>query len=544
MRAAIYARYSTDLQSEKSVEDQVALCRAHAARERIDVVAAYDDKGRSGATIAGRPGLQALLAAALTGGFDAILVEHLDRLSRDLADLAEMHKRLAFIGVKILAVHGGEADLMRVGLEGLMGQLHRENNAKKVRRGLAGVVRSGRSAGGRAYGYRPAPGRPGELVVEEAEAAVVRRIFAEYLGGRTPREIAQGLNADRVPAPRGAYWRAATIGGNKARGYGMLRNPLYAGRIVWGRVTMVRDPGTGKRLSRAAGEAARHEAAAPHLAVVEAEAFAAATRRMAERAELGPRGTRRPRHILSGLLRCAACGSGMPVKDRDHGRTRIVCAGAHEAGICAARAPVYLDRVERCVVGRLAEALADREALELYVSAYNDEMRRLTAGAGAARAKLEARLGQIEREHARTLDGYVKGFVSPAEAEAILPKLREDRAAVEAELARADKPAPAVRLLPSAVTRFAGQAEGLARAMAEGLTPDGEAAIALRALVRAVVVHPRNEKGALIVEIEGALPSLPGDASPSPWGGRMVAGERLILPPLDVSVPFSIIAAA
>jgi site-specific DNA recombinase len=63
-RAAIYARFSTDLQNEKSIEDQIAMCRAHAKQQGLNVVATYDDKPRSGASVFGRDGLGLLMDAA------------------------------------------------------------------------------------------------------------------------------------------------------------------------------------------------------------------------------------------------------------------------------------------------------------------------------------------------------------------------------------------------------------------------------------------------------------------------------------------------
>ncbi|WP_204310882.1 recombinase family protein, partial [Escherichia coli] len=65
--------------------------------------------------------------------------------------------------------------------------------------------------------------------------------------GETPREIAKALNAERIPAPRGGVWMANTIAGNVGRGGGLLRNPIYEGRIEWGRARMVLDPKTGRR---------------------------------------------------------------------------------------------------------------------------------------------------------------------------------------------------------------------------------------------------------------------------------------------------------
>ena len=101
MRTAIYARFSTELQHERSIEDQFALCRAYAAKNGLEVAAVYDDRARSGASILGRDGLMRMMDAARDGAFDVILVEALDRLSRDQEDLAGIWKRLNFLGIEL-----------------------------------------------------------------------------------------------------------------------------------------------------------------------------------------------------------------------------------------------------------------------------------------------------------------------------------------------------------------------------------------------------------------------------------------------------------
>ena len=209
LRAALYARFSTDLQSDRSIDDQLALCREHAGRLGLTVVATYTDRARTSASLIGRDGILRLMEDARAGRFDLVVVEALDRLSRDQEDLAGIHKRLDFGGIGIEAVHDGRADAIQVGIRGLVGHLFLADLKHKVRRGMQGVVRDGRSAGGRAYGYAPVPSQPGELTVVEAEAAVVRRIFGEYLAGDTPRTIAGRLNAEGVPPPRGARWNAS-----------------------------------------------------------------------------------------------------------------------------------------------------------------------------------------------------------------------------------------------------------------------------------------------------------------------------------------------
>src|SRR5262249_15811275 len=145
----------------------------------------------------------------------------------------------------------------------------------------------------------PVPGKRGERVIIEEEAAIVRRVFAEYVAGRTPRDIAIDLNRDNVKPPRGEFWSAGTIHGNRARGSGLLSNALYDGRLVWNKVTMKKDPATGKRISRVNPESEWQTTAVPHLRIVDADTFTAARERMDSRSHEAPAKARRPRHLLS-----------------------------------------------------------------------------------------------------------------------------------------------------------------------------------------------------------------------------------------------------
>lgn len=89
MRAAIYARFSTDMQRDASIEDQVRSCRDHAVRQGLTVVEVYSDRAISGASLV-RIGMQKLLRDGRNGAFDVVLSEGLDRLSRNQADIAQI----------------------------------------------------------------------------------------------------------------------------------------------------------------------------------------------------------------------------------------------------------------------------------------------------------------------------------------------------------------------------------------------------------------------------------------------------------------------
>src|ERR1700680_1927260 len=133
-RAAIYARFLTDLQTEKSIEDQIALCRVRAKRDGFAVVATYEDRALSGASLHGRKGLADLMCGAAAKNFDVVIVEELDRLSRDMEDLAGIYTRLNFCGIEIVSAHEGKADRLRIAIRGLIGSIYLDDLARKVRR--------------------------------------------------------------------------------------------------------------------------------------------------------------------------------------------------------------------------------------------------------------------------------------------------------------------------------------------------------------------------------------------------------------------------
>jgi site-specific DNA recombinase len=97
MRAAIYARFSSDLQDLRSIADQVELARRYAEGRSLNVVGVYDDAAISGASTLNRPGLLRLIADAQAHRFDAIVTESLDRLSRSQADIAALFEKLQFL---------------------------------------------------------------------------------------------------------------------------------------------------------------------------------------------------------------------------------------------------------------------------------------------------------------------------------------------------------------------------------------------------------------------------------------------------------------
>jgi DNA invertase Pin-like site-specific DNA recombinase len=522
-KAALYARYSTDLQSERSVDDQFALCEEFATRNGYEVAGEYSDRARSGSSTHGRNGLRRLMDDAREGRFDLVIVEALDRLSRDQEDLAGLHKRLSFANVEIIAVHDGRADAVQIGIRGLVSTLFLADLKHKIRRGMDGLVRDGKTAGGRAYGYRPTPGDPGHLQIHEGEAAIVRRIFAEYLDGRSPREIAGRLNADGVPPPRGTKWNASTINGSRERMYGIIQNPLYAGRIVWNRVRMVRDPETGRRVSRVNPQEEWREAEAPQLAIIDAETYEAARARKDARGGPHKPIVRRRKRVLSGLLRCGHCGGGMTMHDQRGDVVRVRCSTEKESGACDNTRRYRLDRIEVAVVGGLLERLRDPALITAYVDAYQAERR----DEAKARGKIERKIALVDAQISRLIRRSIRDDVMTDDdvAREMAP-LRAEQTALKRQLDAA--PAPAIaELHPATVDRYKQTLATLgARLTQVDPVDDREIVDAFRALVDHVIVHDKPD-GGVEVEVVGRLSALVGQPAGDAWGVSLVAEEGL-----------------
>jgi site-specific DNA recombinase len=509
-RAFFYARYSTDLQNEKSVEDQIVLCKAYAKIQGLTVVGGEYDRAKSGASTFGRAGLTRIIEAATRGEFDVLISEHPDRISRDMADLAGIHKTLEFRGIEMNCVNTGRMDSLQIGMHGVVGQMQREEGAKKVRRGLAGVVRDGRSAGGRAYGYRPILGKPGELEIIEAEAEIVRRVFAAYAVGIAPRAIATTLNNEAIAAPRGTRWNASTINGSGKRGHGILRNPLYSGLQIWNRVRMLKDPSTGKRVSRVNAQSDWHTIECPHLRIVDQPLFDRVAVRMASVGGGHAAHAPKSKRLLSGLLRCGCCGGGMSIIGSDRSGPRIQCNVFKESGACDNAARYYVQKIEGIVVGALRQQLSDPNLIREYVKAYRDERNRTESEARRKRSTLERDYAKSKSEIQRIVGSIAKGLITEDEAATLLGAARLELARLEAQLATADCRTNVIELHPQAVQRFKENLDSLAEVLTQDALPDLELTGTFRSLVESVVVKPRKAGEEHEVSIRGYLASLMG----------------------------------
>ncbi|WBO24343.1 recombinase family protein [Sphingomonas abietis] len=530
-RAALYARYSSDQQSASSIDDQMRICREQAAREGWQVVGSYKDAALSGASVTLRPGIQALLQDSHAGRFEVVLAEALDRISRDQADVATLYKHLQFAGVRIVTLAEGEISELHVGLKGTMNALFLKDLAKKTHRGLRGRVEKGKAGGGLCYGYDVVKrldgnGEPvrGERTINEGEAAIVRRVFRDFANGMSPQAIIERLNADGVRGIDGKLWTATTLRGHAKRGTGFLNNELYVGRLVWNRQRYVKDPRTGKRVSRINPESEWIIADVPDLRIVDEGLWEAVkTRQQALSIQFadameGTRSSRnrlnsthRPKSLLSGLVTCGICGGPYALRLKG----RFACSNHVDTKSCANGHSISRETLEARVLDGLRERLMAPDTAAEAVKAYVEETNRLNHARRVASATDKVELAKVLKAIRSNLDMIGEGLGSRAVAEE-LRRLETEEDAIRARMAAAPFDTPDI--LPNIAEVYRKKVERLAEALNQP-TERAEAADAIRALIERVILTPGAKRGEINAMLHGEFGAI------LEWVGRLAPGQ-------------------
>lgn len=207
-RAIGYGRFSDEKQNAFSTEDQGRNIAAYASEKGMDLIAYFADDAITGATMA-RPGLQAMIRAVDAGEVDVVIIEDVDRLSRD-GEHQNFFKEL--YGRRDVVLHtlvgGGPIDDLLFSLNGIMSEAHRQKIAYWSRRGLVGKAERGGFTGGRTLGYErevtstlPNGTVEDRIVIDPVGAELVRTIFQMYVDGCSLKQICAHLDGLGVLPP-------------------------------------------------------------------------------------------------------------------------------------------------------------------------------------------------------------------------------------------------------------------------------------------------------------------------------------------------------
>ena len=511
MRFAIYARYSSDLQSERSIDDQIAACREHIAREDGDLVEVYSDYAQSGAHLDSRNGAVSLLRDAEKGRFDIVLTEALDRLSRDQEHIAGAYKRLSYRNVELRTLSEGRVDEMHIGLKGTMNALFLRDLAQKIRRGQRGRAQDGKNPGGKAYGYRVVRAFDekgevvrGQLEIDPEQAAVVRRIYTAYASGRSVSSIVKEFNAEGVPSPTGGLWNKSTITGSRSRKNGILHNERYVGVQVYNKQHAVKDPATGKRVFRVNPPSEWVVTEVPNLRILDDEIWNAAQSVNAGLKVQHKNAPRRRKRLLSGLLRCADCGGPMTIVTRNY----WACSNNQNKATCDNHRKAPNDEVERRVFAGLKHKMVSSEMIEVFVEAYRQEYTDMQKRAAAKSRSLHRQLTKVTSQIDQAVAAVLNGLSSKAVNEK-LEKLEAEKAVLTDQIAAAEgEQTKVVSLHPNLSKVYRTKLDELYRTLAESDSDPQikhDAIQALRSLINHITVEFLPQRGKFDLNVDGAL---------------------------------------
>lgn len=383
--AVIYARYSSESQTEQSIEGQIADCLAFAERNDYKIIGQYIDRAKTGLKD-NRADFQRLMRDSASGAFSVVLVWKFDRFSRNMYQSAIYEHQLEQNNVRLVSamepVAEGAMGTITKGMLRVLAQYYSEDLREKVTRGMRVTAEKGKVNGGaRPLGYKFSENGEYEIIPEEA--AVVRFVFESYAEGVPLSAIAASLNEKGHRTTRG---RAFNVGSFTT----MLRNRRYTGVYIYDDVEI--------------------EGRIP--AIISKELFERVQSRFAENAGKGGRGKAKVDYLLTGRIYCGKCGhlmGGESTVRRGERYSYYACSQKKKHRTCDKK-NVPKDAVEDAVVLAVKDLLTD-EYISKIVSAAAKQAREDTESVDVLNG-MKAQLKETEKKVENMVSAIASGVNS------------------------------------------------------------------------------------------------------------------------------------
>jgi site-specific DNA recombinase len=422
---AVYGRYSSVGQNDKSAEDQIFECSEYVEAKGGEVVDVYPEKAISGGMTFRRDEYQRLLADIPTGKFNVLIAESLDRIARNTGDLAKLHELLQFHGIRLVTLSDGDdISELDVAIKGYMGAQYLKDLSKKTKRGHRGRIREGMNPGSCPYGFRssdefdPVAKKKitGVLIKNDYEIDIIIRMFIEFAEGQSPGKIARRLNKENIPGPKGRPWRDGTI-------RYILRNPTYSGIRIWNRKSCKKDPLTGKYVVCIKPEDEWIIRDAPELRIIEDNLWKSVQARWEEINSKASNicisnaltGKRRVNYMLSGLLFCSEC----EVKYTLGSKNRYNCS-RYKKGECTNGKSIMRQVIENHVLDVLLDKMLAPERLNKVLDRYRVHLEEVQQREDTKNNVARKEIGQIDKD----LDAYMRAIAQGIDALTIHDRIK------------------------------------------------------------------------------------------------------------------------
>lgn len=383
MKAVIYARYSSERQTEQSIEGQVRKCKEYAESHKMKIIGEYIDRAMSGMNDQ-RTEFQRMLRDTARGLFDVILIYKIDRFGRNRYELALNRKLCTDNGVKIISVaenipEGPEGILLESLLEG-MAEYYSIELRQKILRGQRESAEKGQVINASIpFGYKKVNKR---LAIDPVNAPVVQEIYKSFLDGETMADIGRRLKDRGIVNGRGKPFGYNGI-------HGILKNERYTGVYIYKDIVRIED-------------------GIP--AIIDRESFDKVQEKMKMNKRKPQKG--RPEFMLTGKIFCGKCGD---VMTGDFGTSKsgkeyfyYTCANKKKRKSCDMKSipKGYLE--ELVVTETVVQMLKDEVIEEIADATMRTQDKRRTFI-----DKLEKDLKEVEKSISNMIEAVKKGFFSP-----------------------------------------------------------------------------------------------------------------------------------
>lgn len=448
IKVAIYVRVSTEEQAEQgySIDAQLDTLRKYCKQNEYEIYDEYVDAGISGKSTENLFALQRMLIDVEKRLFDLVLVWKFNRLARKTVDLLNMVEGFKRQDISFRSVSENFETETPVGefilqtLSGI-GELERKTIVENVKMGMKQRAKTGKHNGKLPLGYQSIadpsdPSGRSNVVVVEAEAIIVRKIFELYAAGRGLKSIANELNHSGYKTKTGNTFSTTAI-------KEILNNPFYNGKIRYNRY----ENWSNKRR--------RGKSADPiivdgvHEAIIH-DALWEKVQFLLQKKSFTPSRIFDGEFLLSGLIRCPKCGAAM-VASRTRSKTKtgeIVnrlyysCGAFRSKGssVCSANS-IRKQEAEEEVLNRLTRILSKDRILRAIVDKINHKLTTRTVPLQAELEHIKSQLEHAESRKRKYLDLFEHGNVDKSfftgrmqEIQADLIKFRAEKSRLELEL--------------------------------------------------------------------------------------------------------------
>lgn len=408
--AFILARYSTDNQNADTIEVQVGKCSEWCNAQGLPILGVYADYAVSGMKDT-RPQYEAMMAALREGRADTVVIYDQSRMFRDLTLWFGFRKDLECMGVRVHSVTqpniGGDLKKPSVFLEesvwAVFNQLHVLQTQEKTNAAKRHKANRGEHNGGiPPLGYRV---EDKHLVIDESEASVVRRIFAEYAAGRSYKQIIDGLNRDGLKTKRGNRFGSNSL-------HDLLHNEKYTGVLIYGGKPY-RSDGSRNTHGAASADAIRIADAVP--AIIERELFDKVQERMAQnRRQQGGRPPKKRSYPLQGKVFCGHCKSAMSVSTSQKTYDYYKCTRKKQQKTSCENTPYRVDKLEELVAASIRSQLSSAAITDTLIATLRTEALRFQGIAVDRLKRLQSQELDISRKLNNAMDAILDGLTSPA----------------------------------------------------------------------------------------------------------------------------------